>query len=50
VYLRSDADTEYRLLFSVGERMYVFPSKFTGSHPPVQAAALANVGFAPPER
>jgi hypothetical protein len=50
VYLRSDADTEYRLLFSVGERMYVFPSKFTGSYPPVQATAIANVGFVPPER
>ncbi len=48
VYLRSDADTEYRLLLSEGERMYVFPSKFTGSYPPVQATAIANVGFVPP--
>lgn len=49
VYLRNDADTEYRLLFSLGERMYVFPSRFTGSYPPVQATAIANVGFVPPD-
>ncbi|MGE3976541.1 MAG: hypothetical protein AB7F94_03040 [Nitrospira sp.] len=50
VYLRSDPKTEYRLLFSVGERLYVFPSRFEGTYPPVQAAAIANVGFLPPER
>jgi hypothetical protein len=47
VYLRSDADREYRLLFSVGERLYVFPSRFEGAYPPVQATAIANVGFLP---
>lgn len=50
VYLRSDADREYRLLFSVGERLYVFPAKYEGAYPPVQAAAIADVGFVPPER
>ncbi|HWF62135.1 MAG TPA: hypothetical protein VN666_17760, partial [Nitrospira sp.] len=50
VYLHSDAEKEYRLLFSVGERLYVFPAKFEGAYPPVQAAAIANVGFVPPER
>lgn len=50
VYLRSDAEQEYRLLFSVGERLYVFPAKFEGAYPPVQAAAIADVGFVPPER
>ena len=48
VYLRSDAEQEYRLLFSVGERVYVFPAKFEGAYPPVQATAIANVGFVPP--
>lgn len=50
VYLRSDAEKEYRLLFSVGERLYVFPARFEGVYPPVQATAIANVGFVPPER
>lgn len=50
VYLRSDADQEYRLLFSVGERLYVFPTRFEGAYPPVQATAIGNVGFVPPER
>ena len=50
VYLHSDADKEYRLLFSVGERLYIFPAQFEGDHPPVQGTAIANVGFVPPER
>jgi hypothetical protein len=49
VYLRSDADKEYRLLFSSGERLYVFPARFEGIYPPVQATAITNVGFVPPE-
>lgn len=48
VYLRSDAEQEYRLLFSVGERLYVFPAKFEGDYPPVHATSIANVHFAPP--
>ena len=50
VYLRSDAEKEYRLLFSVGERLYVFPAKFEGAYPPVQVTPIANVGFVPPTR
>jgi hypothetical protein len=50
VYLHNDAEKEYRLLFSVGERLYVFPARFEGSYPPVQATAIANVDFVPPER
>lgn len=50
VYLRSDAEKEYRLLFSVGERLYVFPARFEGTYPPVHATAIANVGFVPPQR
>jgi hypothetical protein len=50
VYLRSDAEKEYRLLFSVGERLYVFPAQFEGAHPPVHATAIENVGFVPPQR
>jgi hypothetical protein len=50
LYLRSDAEQEYRLLFSVRERLYVFPARFEGTYPPVQTTALANVSFVPPER
>jgi hypothetical protein len=50
VYLHSDAEKEYRLLFSVEERLYVFPARFEGAYPPVQVTAIANVGFVPPER
>jgi hypothetical protein len=50
VYLHSDAEKEYRLLFSVGERLYVFPAKFEGAYPPVRATAIVNVGFTPPQR
>jgi hypothetical protein len=50
VYLRGDAEQEYRLLFSVGDRLYVFPARFEGAYPPVQATAIANVTFVPPER
>ena len=50
LYLRSDAEQEYRLLFSVRERLYVFPARFEGTYPPVQTTALANVSFVPPEQ
>ena len=50
VYLRSDAEPEYRLLFSAGKRVYVFPARFDGVYPPVQATAIANVSFVPPQR
>jgi hypothetical protein len=50
LYLRGDTEKEYRLLFSVGERLYVFPARFDGVYPPVQATAIANVSFVPPQR
>lgn len=50
VYLHGDVETEYKLLLSVGERLYVFPSKFEGTYPPVQATAVANINFVPPVR
>jgi hypothetical protein len=45
VYLRGDEATEYKLLFSVGDRLYVFPARFQGEHPPVQTASVADVTF-----
>lgn len=50
VYLHHDAEKEYRLLFSVGERLYVFPATFEGVHPPVHATAIADVSLVPPAR
>ncbi len=50
VYLRSEGEREYRLLLSIGERLYIFPSRFEGPHPPVHATVVANVSFIPPER
>lgn len=48
VYLRNDTERQYRLLFSVGERLYVFPTRFEGAYPPVQGTTIANVSFVPP--
>lgn len=50
VYLRNDAEQEYRLLFSAGNRLYVFPARFDGVYPPVQATVVADVSFVPPQR
>ncbi len=50
VYLHSDVGHEYRLLLSAGERLYVFPTRFKGTHPPVQATSVANIGFVPPDQ
>ncbi len=49
VYLRGDERTEYKLLFSVGERLYIFPTRYEGKYPPVKPAAAANVTFIPLE-
>jgi hypothetical protein len=49
VYLRDDDVTEYKLLFSVDERWYVFPTRYEGSYPPVKAIAAATVTFVPHE-
>ncbi|MBH0178482.1 MAG: hypothetical protein HP491_11610 [Nitrospira sp.] len=48
VYLRGDEVTEYKLLFSVGERLYVFPTRYEGDHPPVRTAAAADLRFVQP--
>ena len=48
VYLHGDEVTEYKLLFSVGERLYVFPTRYEGDHPPVRTAAIADVRFVQP--
>ncbi|MBH0195133.1 MAG: asparaginase [Nitrospira sp.] len=34
-------------LFSVGERLYVFPTRYEGDHPPVRTVAVADVRFVP---
>jgi hypothetical protein len=50
VYVRSEGEREYRLLLSIGERLYVFPLEFEGVYPPVHATVVADVSFTPPER
>ncbi|MFO0698655.1 MAG: hypothetical protein U0236_05455 [Nitrospira sp.] len=49
VYLRDENVMEHKLLFVVGEWLYVFPSKYEGSNPPVKRTAAARVTFVPPE-
>jgi hypothetical protein len=49
VHLRDDEVTEYKLLFAVEERWYVFPTRYDGRYPPVKAIAAANVTFVPHE-
>jgi hypothetical protein len=50
VYLHGNAEKEYKLLFSVGERLYVFPAKYEGTYPPVEAAQATDVSFVPTEK
>ena len=50
VYVRSEGEREYRLLLSIGERLYIFPLQFEGPYPPVHATVVADVSFTPPER
>lgn len=50
VYVRGDDVTEYKLLFSVGERLYVFPTRYEGDYPPIEAASAGNVRFVRSER
>ena len=45
VHLRDDEATEYKLLFAVEERWYVFPTRYDGRYPPVKVIAAANVIF-----
>jgi len=49
VYLREEKVMEHKLLFAVGERLYVFPTKYDGSNPPVKRTMVARVTFVPPE-
>jgi hypothetical protein len=49
VYLRDDEAKEYRILFAVGEKLYVFPSKYEGEYPPIVATAASKVTFILPE-
>lgn len=50
VYRRSEGEREFRLLLSVGERLYIFPVRFEGPHPPVHATVVADVSFTPPDQ
>ncbi|MBH0192617.1 MAG: hypothetical protein HP492_12890 [Nitrospira sp.] len=47
VYLHGNAEKEYKLLFSVEERLYVFPAKYEGRFPPVEATTATDVSFVP---
>jgi hypothetical protein len=38
-----DDPTEYRLLLSVDERLYVFPERYEGTYPPIETTAAAQV-------
>lgn len=50
VYLRGNAEQEYKLLFAVEERLYVFPAKYEGQFPPVEATTATDVSFVPPKQ
>lgn len=45
VYLRSDEKDEYRLLFSSGERFYVFPSDHDTEFPPIRITSPADIKY-----
>lgn len=47
VYLHGNAEKEYKLLFSAEERLYVFPAKYEGRFPPVEATTATDVSFVP---
>lgn len=47
VYLHGNAEKEYKLLFSAEERLYVFPAKYEGRFPPVEATTATAVSFVP---
>lgn len=50
VYLHGNAEKEYKLLFSVEERLYVFPVKYEGRFPPVEATTATDVSFVPTQQ
>jgi len=47
VYLHGNAEKEYKLLFSVDERLYVFPAQYEGRYPLVEATTATDVSFVP---
>jgi hypothetical protein len=47
VYLHGNTEREYKLLFSVEERLYVFPANYEGQYPPVEATTATDVSFVP---
>lgn len=47
VYLHGNAEREYKLLFSVDERLYVFPAQYEGRYPLVEATTATDVSFVP---
>lgn len=47
VHLRDDEVREYKVLFSTGHRLYVFPNTYDGEYPPVLATAASEVTFIP---
>lgn len=47
VYLRDDEAREYKVLFSTGDRLYIFPSAYEGEYPPVAATRASEVTFIP---
>jgi hypothetical protein len=49
VYFRDDP-TEYKLLFSMGDRLYVFPARYEGEDPPIDTASAATLEFIQRER
>lgn len=49
VYFRDDP-TEYKLLFSMGDRLYVFPARYHGDDPPIETASASKLEFIQRER
>ena len=50
VYLHGNAEKEYKLLFSVDERLYVFPAKYEGQYPPVEGTTATDISFVPTQQ
>jgi hypothetical protein len=50
VYLKGSPEKEYKLLFAADERLYVFPAKYEGNNPPVEARTATDVSFVPIEQ
>jgi hypothetical protein len=47
VYLRDDQSREFKVLFTTGDKLYVFPSAYEGDYPPVAATVASEVTFIP---